>query len=689
MAKKQGYPATYRTQAIKSVFAIFFFISIYLLVLIFSFALVAFLFYVSILVLRSAPGPRSILFFLFVFLTIDFLAVALLIFIFMFFFRKQTVDRSGWIEIARESQPKLFELIDSISKKLDTNFPNKVYIGAGVDAMVFYDSNFRNLFIPSKENLMIGLGLVNSMTDCEIKTIIAHEFGHFTQRSLNVFSYIYIENQIIYKMLMDEEFYHHLILEFSKMGRFSWFIIYYSRLIRWILRNAYNVVLKNYMALSREMEFHADEVSAGIGGSVPAVTALLRAGLASDSFNYLWQFYYGKISENLKTENVYPQHTFVIRAIAGKHELEIVNEFPQVNKEILSGFRRSKLVIENQWASHPSVEDRVKRLEELNIDSDVSYDSAWKYFINIEELQKEITEKLFRNWQFSETPINLSQSEFEEKYMSEVQKNLYDERYGYFYEYRSISRFEINTIVENQDYDVFKNIEEIFTEQNQDIIYQFTGLTNDMRTLDSICRGEFEIDIYEYDGTKYKSKESEKLLEKLKKDHEETYKIIFELDKKIFRYFYSVAKSLNKEKQLIEHYENYFYLVDEDKINLKAYLDMIAAIQFVYTIHSFSKIETKMKEMKKKENVFRDRIKTILTDENYSELISDAQRERLSKYSAKNLVYFANQAYISESLNILQEAIFEFYEICSRAPFNGLKKLLDFQIKILDEQNSN
>ena len=689
MAKKQGYPATYKTQAVKSVFAIIFFISVYLLVLILSFALVAFLFYVSILVLRSAPGQRSIIFFLFVFFLIDFLAIALLVFIFMFFFRKQTADRSGWIEITREAQPKLFELIGSISKELGTNFPNKVYLGAGVDAMVFYDSNFRNLFIPSKENLMIGLGLANSMTDCEFKTIIAHEFGHFTQRSLNVFSYIYIENQIIYKMLMDEEFYHHLILAFSKIGRFSWFIIYYSRLIRWILRKAYHIVLKNYMALSREMEFHADEVSAGIGGSASAITALLRASLASDSFNYVWQFYYGKISENLKTENVFPQHSFVIKTLADKHELEIINEFPQVTKEILSGFRRSKLVIENQWASHPSVEDRVKRLEELNISSEVSYNSAWKYFVNIEVLQKEITEKLFRNWQFSETPINISQSEFEEKYMGDIQKNLYDERYGYFYEYRSISRFEINTIIENQDYNVFKNIEEIFTEKNLDIIHQFTGLTNDISTLDSICKGEFEIDIFEYDGVKYKSKESDRLLDKLKKDHEETYKIIVELDKKIFKYFYSVASLLKKEKQLIEHYENYFYLVDEDKKNLQAYLDMIAAIQFVYTIHSFGQIETKMREMRQKEDVFRDRIKTILNDENYSELIPDAQRERLSKYSARNLIYFANQEYNSESLNILQEAIFEFYEVCSRAPFNGLKKLLDFQIKILDEQTSS
>lgn len=106
----------------------------------------------------------------------------------MFFFRKSTIDRSGWLEIAEEEEPKLFELIESISKEIGTNFPQKVYLGIGVDAMVFYDSNFRNLFFPSRENLMIGLGLVNSMSESELKAILAHEFGHFTQRSLNVYS---------------------------------------------------------------------------------------------------------------------------------------------------------------------------------------------------------------------------------------------------------------------------------------------------------------------------------------------------------------------------------------------------------------------------------------------------------------------------------------------------------------------
>ncbi len=302
---------------------------------------------------------------------------------------------------------------------------------------------FGILLVPSKENLMVGLGLVNSMSESELKAILAHEFGHFTQRSLNVYSYVYIENLVIYKMLIDEEYYQTLILKFSKvMGRFGWIVVIYSRFIRWILRKAYEIVSKSYMALSREMEFHADEISARVAGSVPATTALLRTGLASDSFNYVWQFYYNRVSENLKSENVYPQHHYVMRKYAERYGVNIADGLPQVTKEIISRFNRSKLVMVNQWASHPTIEDRVRKLEELNISSTVSSESAWNLFVDSEAIQKTLTEKLFRYWQFQETPVNLTHEEFKEKYNEDADKHTFSRKYNHFYEFKDISRFE-------------------------------------------------------------------------------------------------------------------------------------------------------------------------------------------------------------------------------------------------------
>lgn len=617
------------------------------------------------------------------------MAIVFLIFIWMFFFRKSTVDRSGWLEISEEDQPKLFELIKSISMQIETNFPQKVYLGAGVDAMVFYDSNFKNLLFPSKENLMIGLGLVNSMSESELKAILAHEFGHFTQRGLNVYSYVYIENLVIYKMLIDEEYYQSLILKFTTFsGRFGWIVVIYSRFIRWILRKAYEIVSKSYMALSREMEFHADEISAKVAGSAPATTALLRTGLASDSFNYIWQFYYNRVSENLKSENVYPQHQYVMNKYAVRYGVNIANDLPQVTKEIISRFNRSKLVIINQWASHPTIDDRIKRLDELKIDSIISVDSAWKLFVNPDDIQKVLTEKLFRYWQFPEAPVNLSFEEFKQKYNEDAGKHTFSKKYNHFYELRDISRFDLKQAIDRQKESSFNNFSEIYTGKNVDFIHQFSGLDMDLKTVESISKKEIPIDSFEYDGEKYSSQQSKELLDRLIKQHEVIYKEVNELDTKIFIFFYKLSKLSGRQEQLVKYYETYFYFLNEDKSNLQIYLDLINSMQFIYRVHSFNQIKIKLGEMKVKEDIFRERMKNILKDEKYQQIITPEQKEKFKAYLKKELSYFDEQKYNQETLKILEEAIYQFYELGSRAPFYALKKLLDFQIEIVKNEDT-
>jgi len=687
MSKKQSYASKYRSHAIRTIFAIIFFIIIYVLVLLLSFALVGFLFYSSTLLLRLLNSNRLSFYIIIIFFLIDFIAIVLLVFICMFFFRKRTVDRSGWLEISKEQQPKLFELIESISKEIGTNFPQKVYLGAGVDAMVFYDSNFKNLLFPSKENLMIGLGLVNSMSESEMKAILAHEFGHFTQRSLNVYSYVYIENLVIYKMLIDEQYYQSLLYKFSLDGKFFWIVVFYSKVIRWILRKAYDVVSKSFMALSREMEFHADEVSAKVAGSVPAINALLRTGLAADSFNYLYQFYYKQISENFKSENLYPQHTYILNQIAERNGLHFENGLPYVTKEIKSRLNRSKLVIINQWASHPSVDDRIYKLESLNNDSVISYGSAWEYFINIDEIQKEITEKLFRNWQFSNPPISLSLDEFAKKYSEDLDNHSFNNKYKSFYDYRGISSFDINLAIEKQDENIFNNFNELYNEANVNFIFQFNGLDSDLKMIESISKKEWGIDTFEYDGVKYKADECKKLLDKLLKEHKILHEQITELDIKIFKFFFKLSKLTARTEQIKKYYETYFYFLKKDKFNLKVYLDLIDSMQFIYKIHSFNQIRIKIEQMEIKEEVFRERMENILNDENYQLIVTNEQSEKFEKYLEKNWTYFNNQNYNQDALKVLEEVIYQFYELCSNAPFYALKKLLDFQIEILESEN--
>jgi len=489
-------------------------------------------------------------------------------------------------------------------------------------------------------------------------------------------------------MLIDEEYYQTLILKFSTvLGRFGWIVIIYSRFIRWILRKAYEIVSKSYMALSREMEFHADEISAKVAGSVPATTALLRTGLASDSFNYIWQFYYNRVSENLKSENVYPQHQYVMNKYAVRYGVNIANDLPQVTKEIISRFNRSKLVIINQWASHPTIDDRIKRLDELKIDSIISVDSAWKLFVNPDDIQKVLTEKLFRYWQFPEAPVYLSFEEFKQKYNDDAGKHTFSKKYNHFYELRDISRFDLKQAIDRQKESSFNNFSEIYTGKNVDFIHQFSGLDMDLKTVESISKKEIPIDSFEYDGEKYSSQQSKELLDRLIKQHEVIYKEVNELDTKIFIFFYKLSKLSGRQEQLVKYYETYFYFLNEDKSNLQIYLDLINSMQFIYRVHSFNQIKIKLGEMKVKEDIFRERMKNILNDEKYQQIITPEQKEKFKAYLKKELSYFEEQKYNQETLKILEEAIYQFYELGSRAPFYALKKLLDFQIEIVKNEN--
>ena len=65
-----------------------------------------------------------------------------------------------------------------------------------VNTGVFYDLSIANLLIPSRKNLEIGLGLVNVLTLGELKAVVAHEFGHFAQRTMAVGRWVYIAQQI-------------------------------------------------------------------------------------------------------------------------------------------------------------------------------------------------------------------------------------------------------------------------------------------------------------------------------------------------------------------------------------------------------------------------------------------------------------------------------------------------------------
>lgn len=76
---------------------------------------------------------------------------ALSIFLIKPLFQFSATKNPNRIEIKRADAPVLFELIDETAKSTDVNFPKRVYVSSDVNACVFYNTTFWNIFFPVKK----------------------------------------------------------------------------------------------------------------------------------------------------------------------------------------------------------------------------------------------------------------------------------------------------------------------------------------------------------------------------------------------------------------------------------------------------------------------------------------------------------------------------------------------------------
>lgn len=507
----------------------------------------------------------------------------ILAFLFKFLFKKHKINRTHLTEITAETEPKLFHFIETIVQEVGTDFPKKVYLSADVNASVFYDSSFWSMFFPIKKNLQIGLGLVNGISEQEFKAILAHEFGHFSQRSMKVGSYVYYVNQVIFNMLYDNDSFDKMIQKWANISNyFSVFLMISVKIIsaiQWILKKMYEFINIAYLALSREMEFHADEVAANVAGIIPLKEALLRMDLVDASYNKVLQFYGNKIDHNFKSRNIYEEQVYVLDYLAKDSKLLFKNNLPQVTFLDISKFNKSKLVIENQWASHPSVEDRCANLDRVAIHKQNVNNNLAKYiFQDFEKIQEKITAGLFLNVENSQTFECVVIDDFKQEFEQQQLEESFNSIYNGYYDSKNPNYFDIDTL---KTADSNQDLEKLFSKEKVDLVYDFIALSNDEVTIRNIADEVLNIKSFDYDGHKFKSKEASDLLPRISKDKAILANNITKNDIAIFSYFKELARRNDQEANLIAKYKSFYTFDKAFDESIERYSILLEATQFL------------------------------------------------------------------------------------------------------------
>ncbi|MGJ3233493.1 M48 family metalloprotease [Marivirga sp.] len=671
----------FKTQTTKSIIAINVFLITYMLMLAFAIGLTALCIYGGIMLIVFRP--------MFITLALGIgiasLGILVLIFLLKFIFQSHKADRSHLFEITKVDEPELFSLIDSIVKEVGTSFPKKVYLSRDVNAAVFYDSNFWSMFFPIKKNLQIGLGLVNTVSKSELKAVLSHEFGHFSQKTMKVGSYVYNVNQVIFNLLHDNESYDRLIQRWANLsGYFSIFVVIAVKIIeafQWVLKEMYGVVNKSYMGLSREMEFHADKIAASVTGYEPLKSSLLRMSLADQSFNNVLSFYDKKITDNQKSQNLYKEHLFVMNFVGEESNIKVRNNLPEVSIEELNKFNKSKLVIKDQWASHPSTEDRIEMLEKTGFSSaNIDHTPANLLFINPEKTQEDLTKKIFKEIQFQGESSTIPFELFKKEYKKEILDNSFAKVYNGYYDNKNPLAFEPNNIEMDLDDIILENL---FSDNNVDLAYTAIGLQNDIETLKQISLKVIDIKTFDYDGKKYKRKDCKGLIQKLELELKELNEEIKQNDIRIFQFF-SKKEKLNSNTPVLESFYKEFFDYDKEfDSRYETYIKLTNELQFVNFTTPFEQIRANFRRIKPIEEELKNGIKEMLADSKYQSEITKEVKENFDLYLSENWMYFGNEQYYDNNLEILFTALNNYAFLLSRGYFLMKKKLLNYQVELI------
>jgi Zn-dependent protease with chaperone function len=671
----------FKSQAAKAIAAIFLFFLTYLLMIALAVGLTALCVVIALYIVLNAP--RVLL--LFLGLGLVSLGVLVLIFLLKFMFTSRKTDRSGLVEIKRKDEPQLFKLIEEIVKAVGTSFPKKVYLSSDVNASVFFDSNFWSMFFPVRKNLIIGMGLVNAISQSELKAILGHEFGHFSQKSMKVGSYVYNLNQIIFNLLYENDGYNKMAASWAESsGFFQIFVIIALKItdgIKYILKVMYNILNKSYMALSREMEFHADEIAANITGYEPLQNSLLRTGLANHSLNSVFNYYSGKIDENVQAENIYSNQKFIMNFLAKENNIPIENDLPQVSENEQRKFNKSKLEIKDQWASHPSNEDRIEKLKATGLSADALNDHlANDLFSNIEQTQKQLTRMIFENIDYQGTCSFISQADFAKEFENQFEENTFPKIYNGYYDNKNPAIFEINSVGEPGEE---LSISRLFSAEKIELVYTALSLQNDLDTISQIITKNLQVKTYDYDGQRYRFQDSGDLHSKLSKELDELKDQILKNDIKIFQYFRQIEARNNAPAVLEDLYREYFDFDSEiDKKN-EVYLKIIDKLQFTHVVTPFDQIIANFREIRPLEDELKEEIKEVLNNSLYESEITKDIKSNFEQYLSENLFYFQGEKYNDENLNTLYSVINNYSYLLSRRYFLLKKKLLRYQEDLL------
>ncbi|MGH8175691.1 MAG: M48 family metallopeptidase, partial [Steroidobacter sp.] len=328
------------------------------------------------------------------------------------------------IEVTAAEQPRLFDFINRLADEAGAPRAHRVFLSPRVNAAVFYDLSVLNLLFPSRKNLEIGLGLVNVLSLGEFKAVLAHEFGHFGQRSMAVGRWVYIAQQIAGHIVTKRDALDSLLRTLSRVDlRIAW-VGWLLSLVVWSIRSLmetmFRLVVLAQRALSREMELQADLVAVSLTGSDALIHALHKLHGADEAWERALAFANSEVREKRSVSDLFAVQKHIttrLRQVFDDPTYGEVMPLPQDRPEEHRVFKTSLAQPPRMWSTHPANSEREQNAKRRYVPAVIDERSAWELFDAAPDLKKQMTTHVYRSVEDAEeAPLEASLAKLDEQY---------------------------------------------------------------------------------------------------------------------------------------------------------------------------------------------------------------------------------------------------------------------------------
>lgn len=398
-----------------------------------------------------------------------------------FLFKSNKYKNPTDVVLKKEEHPKLFDFIQQLCKETGAPLPKKVIVNEQINAAVFYDNPILSMFLPVRKNLLIGLGLVNSLNLSEFKAVLAHEFGHFAQRSMKLGSYVYMANRIIHDMVYNRDKWDETLDRWSesdfRIAIFAWILKLFVWIIRQLLALIYKGINLLHASLSRQMEFNADLVAVSVTGSDQIIKGLSKIMKSSQAMNLAFNQLKDAADHKLFTKDLF-YHQSIAEEYLEKLTPSIKNDKKEdESRENQMLFSPDEVDVPDMYASHPSNYDREVNAKANYIVGITDERPAWVLFDQPEALKEKITKKIYKHSQvrIHKNDVYSSPEKVNEFIQRELEETTFGSKYCDTYDSRYIHPYLIEQ-AEAQIQENFNSVEKIRTSYEA----QFNALPKQM-----------------------------------------------------------------------------------------------------------------------------------------------------------------------------------------------------------------